>query len=373
MDGNDPTIAAEPSAVPAIAAPRSDTAPAEHATPRPAPERDGLPRAVLAAAGGPLVDLLFPPELRGRLEATVELEQLSDPVDLLRPTARTVDAEILLLGWGAPALDAAALARYPRLRLVAFAGGEAAKAVDAAAADAAGVLRTNAGEANSRPVAEFTLAAILLAGTGAFWAQRVYAREQGFLDREARMSALGNHGTTVGIVGASRIGRQVIGLLQRHDLRILLHDPTLDDAAIRALGCTPVSLPDLMRASEVVSIHAPELPSTRRMISREMLALLRDGGTLVNTSRGSLVDQDALTEEVARGRLLAVLDVTEPDPLPAGHPLFTLPGAFLTPHVSGSLGREISRLGEMVLAEVERYVRGESLRWQERPVQASTM
>ncbi|EWS82305.1 2-hydroxyacid dehydrogenase [Brachybacterium phenoliresistens] len=362
MDGNDPTITAEP-----------PPGASSSSVPSAARERAPRPRAVLSAADGPLIDLLFPAELRRRLEETVALEQHTDPAGLLHPDARTAEAEILLLGWGSPALDATALARFPRLGLVAFAGGEAAKAIDPVAADAAGILRTNAGEANSRPVAEFTLAAVLLAGTGAFWAQRTYAREQAFLDREARMPTLGNHGRTVGIVGASRIGRQVISLLQRHDLRILLHDPTLDPAAIRALGCLPASLPELMRDSEIVSIHAPELPSTRGMISREMLALLPDGATLVNTARGSLVDQDALTEEVASGRLLAVLDVTEPDPLPAGHPLYTLPGAFLTPHVSGSLGRELSRLGEMILAEVERFVRGEPLRWQEGPAAASTM
>ncbi|MGH3490075.1 MAG: NAD(P)-dependent oxidoreductase, partial [Actinopolymorphaceae bacterium] len=89
------------------------------------------------------------------------------------------------------------------------------------------------------------------------------------------------------------------------------------------------------------------------------LAMMRSGATLINTARGRLVDTDALTAELATGRIYAVLDVTHPEPLPADSPLFTMPNVVLTPHIAGSLGREITRMGALAVDELERYARGE--------------
>jgi phosphoglycerate dehydrogenase-like enzyme len=97
------------------------------------------------------------------------------------------------------------------------------------------------------------------------------------------------------------------------------------------------------------------------MIGRNELALMADGATLINTARGSLVDTDALVAELSTGRLRAVLDVTDPEPLPPGHALFSLSGATLTPHIAGSIGNELRRLGHHVVSEVERFVAGGQL------------
>ncbi|MFP3589036.1 NAD(P)-dependent oxidoreductase, partial [Paraburkholderia sp. SIMBA_055] len=94
----------------------------------------------------------------------------------------------------------------------------------------------------------------------------------------------------------------------------------------------------------------PDIASTRGMISARVLAALPDDATFINTARGALVDQDALVSELASGRIRAVLDVTEPDPLPAGHPLFAMPNAYLTPHVAGAMGTEIRDLGRASVA-----------------------
>jgi phosphoglycerate dehydrogenase-like enzyme len=94
------------------------------------------------------------------------------------------------------------------------------------------------------------------------------------------------------------------------------------------------------------------------MLDRDRLALVRDGGVLINTARGALVDHDALADELVSGRLSAVLDVTDPEPLPAGSSLYQLPNVFLTPHIAGSLGNELERLGRIVVEELERLVAG---------------
>lgn len=162
----------------------------------------------------------------------------------------------------------------------------------------------------------------------------------------------------MGIISASRIGRRVIELLQPFDVEILAWDPIADGEALA--GVTWTTLDDLLRRSDVVSLHAPALPETERLIGRRELALIPDGATLINTARASLVDQDALLDELYDERIWAVIDVTDPEPLTPGHPLFSAPNLVLTPHVAGSQGNELLRLGDTALAEAARYAAGEA-------------
>jgi len=172
---------------------------------------------------------------------------------------------------------------------------------------------------------------------------------------------MGNRGKTVGIVGASRIGRLVMERLGSFDLRVLVHDPFLGEPEAAALGAELCGLDDLLARCDVVSLHAPALPSTRHMIDRRRLGLLCDGAVLINTARGALVDHDALTDELVSGRIDAVLDTTEPETLAAESPLYDLDNVFLTPHIAGSQGRETGRMLDLALDELERLVGGEPL------------
>jgi phosphoglycerate dehydrogenase-like enzyme len=172
------------------------------------------------------------------------------------------------------------------------------------------------------------------------------------------------------VVGASRIGRRVIELLAPFDLDLLVSDPYLDAAAARRLGARLVGLDELFARSDVVSLHAPAVPATRGMIGAALLAAMRTGATLINTARGSLVDQDALVEQLRTGRIKAVLDVTEPEVTPADSPLWELPNVILTPHAAGALGNELHRLGAVAVDEVARLVAGEPLR---HPVDPATL
>ncbi|WP_218279236.1 hydroxyacid dehydrogenase [Knoellia remsis] len=276
------------------------------------------------------------------------------------PWNRLASAEAIVTGWGSPFVDAAVLARFDGLRLVAHAAGTLRPYL---APDVwrAGVRVSNAADANAVPVAEFTLATVILAGKRTARYVAAY-RETGELRPDIGDGLwVGNHGLTIGVVGASRIGRLVLERLRALDVRVLVADPflTADDAA--ALGAELVTLPDLLGRSHVVTVHAPELPSTRHLIDADGLAAMPDGAVLVNTARGSLVDTEALLPHVVSGRLDAWLDVTDPEPLPVGHPFFTLPNVVLTPHLAGSLGRESHRLGQVAAAEVARCAAGEAL------------
>jgi phosphoglycerate dehydrogenase-like enzyme len=278
-------------------------------------------------------------------------ERLFDP-DRLRAVADLVPferAEIVLSGWGCPPLDAPLLDRAPHLRAIVHAAGGVKGHVTDACWER-GLLVSTAATANAQPVAEYTLARILLANKAAETLRHEYRAKRAPLDLIGEHPGIGNLDKTVGIVGASRIGRRVIELLRPFDLTVLVHDPYLTDS---------VDLDELLATSDVVSLHAPALPETRHLIDARRLALLEDGATLINTARGALIDQEALTRELVSGRIHAVIDVTEPEVLPGDSPLYDLPNVVLTPHIAGALGTEVQRLGASALAEVERYARGE--------------
>ncbi len=316
------------------------------------------PRVALAMAAD-LPGRLFTAERWERLRALAEL--CDEPVltDFTAASARAVLArtEVLLTGWGCPVLDGAALAAAPRLRAVLHAAGSVRGHIGAAAWERGLRVSTAAG-ANAGPVAEYTVAMILLAGKGVPAAAAAYRRRRERIDLLREFPGVGNHGRRIGLVGASRVGRRVIELLRPHDLEVTVSDPYLDEAEARRLGVRTAELDALLRDSDLVSLHAPLTERTRGLIDGRRLALLRDGAWLVNTARGALVDHPALVRELVRGRISAVLDVTEPDVLPAGSPLFGLDNVVLTPHIAGAQGNELYRLADTVLDELARYAAG---------------
>lgn len=267
------------------------------------------------------------------------------------------DTEILLTSWGAPRLDAALLDRMPRLRAVVHAAGSVQQLVSDELWER-GITVTSAADANAVPVAEYTFATIILAFKRAFVHMRSPSTVLEWRDLvgSARYGSLGR---TVGVVGFSRIGRRVVRMLGQLDgIRILVADPFVSAEAVAEAGAELIPLDDMLGQVDVLSLHAPALPETRHMIGATELAALRDGATVINTARGWILDHDALLAECASGRLDAVLDVTEPDPLPVDAPLRRLPNVALTPHIAGSMGTEARRLADSALDDVETLLRG---------------
>ncbi|MFC8828788.1 hydroxyacid dehydrogenase [Streptomyces sp. NPDC057137] len=316
------------------------------------------PTAVLAM-GAEVAEALFPPGLRRRLTASFAPDPVELNGSLTTPGARAAlaGADILITGWRCPPLTAEVLAAAPRLRAVIHAAGTVKSLVTQAVWER-GVAVSSAADANARPVADFTVAAITLAAKKALpTAARYRDGWPSFAERE------GAYGRSVGIIGASRIGRRVIARLASsgNDTRILLSDPYVSRADAEALGARLCDLDELCRSSSIVSVHAPKLPETHQLLDARRLALVPDGGTVINTSRGTLVDTEALAGECATGRLNAFLDVTDPEPLPPGHALLKLPNVLVTPHIAGAQGSEVSRLGLYAIEEAERWIRGEPL------------
>ncbi|MFE2044421.1 hydroxyacid dehydrogenase [Streptomyces sp. NPDC059477] len=318
-------------------------------------EHPARPRAVCVMNPG-IIDLVLPPDTYARLAALTDLVTIEPWSPATCPDA-LADAEILLTGWGCPRLTADVLARAPRLRAVLHAAGTVKELVSDAVWER-GITVSSAADANAGPVVSYTLALITLA------ARRTLTTAAGYRDDWPDFAGRpGGDGLTVGIIGASRIGRGVIEGLRRADAgyRVLVTDPYVTEDEARRIGAERVELAELCRRSTVVSVHAPLLPETTGLLDARMLALIPDGGALINTARGALVDTEALTEECASGRLETYLDVTDPEPLPPGHPLYSLPNVLLTPHIAGAQGSEVRRLGAYAVEETARWLAGEPL------------
>ena len=309
----------------------------------------------------PSFDAHFDAHRLDRLAELVELGEApwSDGLDSDRARARLAEVEVLLTSWGAPPLTTERLAGAPRLRAVFHCAGS----VRALVTDEVwrrGLLVTSGADTNAVPVAEFTVAMVILAGKKAPFIAAAGLDRAPVADA-ARWGDLSNYRRTVGVVGFSRIGRLVVERLVANleGVRVLVSDPYADPGEVAAAGAELVELATLLPQVEVLTLHAPALPATAGMVGRAELGALPDHATIINTARGSLLDHDALAAECRTGRLFAVLDVTDPEPLPADSPLRSLPTVLLTPHLAGSLGTEVHRLTDRALDDVARWCAGE--------------
>ena len=220
--------------------------------------------------------------------------------------------------------------------------------IDVAAAESRGIRVVNAAEAATTAVAELVLALMLS------MARQVPRADAGMRDGRWLKSEIGGtelRGKYLGIVGLGNIGRRLGRLARALNMNIIGHDVVPIDAEFaRDVGLMKADLDSLLRSSDYVSLHVPLLDSTRHMIGAEKLALMKPTARLINTSRGGIVDEDALYEALESGRLAgAALDVFESEPA-AGHRLAQLDGTVLTPHV-GAMTAEAQALAANVAAE----------------------
>ncbi|ASN21751.1 hydroxyacid dehydrogenase [Arthrobacter sp. YN] len=320
------------------------------------------PLNVALAMGPGVVSRVFP---RRRLETMPSGLRLLSPEPMEEFTSPRslellAETEILITGWNCPRLDAAALAAAPRLTHILHAGGTVKHHVGDECWER-GIEISTAADANSIPVAEYTVAMILLANKRVLQIARKLHSEKTGIEPDQVFPDMGNFGKRVGIIGASRIGKHVIRLLKSYDVQVVVADPFLDDAAAAALGVERGSLEELVATSDVVSLHAPSLPSTRNLLHQGLVASFKPGATFINTARGELVDQDALLRRIEQGDLYAVLDVTSPWVLPADSGFYTHPNVLLTPHLAGSLGMELERMAVSTIEEARRISKGQPL------------
>lgn len=167
---------------------------------------------------------------------------------------------------------------------------------------------------------------------------------------------------TVGLIGFGRIGREVAARLRAFKCAVLVADPIVAPADVERTGCTSVSLDDLLTRAQVVSLHCPSTPATRRLIDRAALAKMRPGALLINVARGDVVDSAALVEALQSGRLGgAALDVFDPEPIPVDHPIRQMSNVILTPHIASASVPAATALRTMAAETEAKALRGEPL------------
>lgn len=272
------------------------------------------------------------------------------------------EVEIIFSGWGAPTFDSNFLESTPNLEAIFYAAGTMKSLLSDEVWDRDLVIST-ANTANAIPVAEYTVSQILFSLKNGWQITRNVRKERHFHFNQYPM--LGAYKRTVGLISLSQVGRKTLELLTPYDLDIVAYDPFVTDEEAKQLGVKLVSLEELFKSSDIVSLHAPLLPETEGMITGELFRSMKQGAAFINTARGAIVREDELIEVFQkREDLTAILDVTHPEPPVSKSPLYEMANVVLTPHIAGSAGSEVARMGKMVTDEAIRYIQNEPLQVQ---------
>ena len=261
------------------------------------------------------------------------------------------DVEVIFSTWGMPALGEDEIRTYfPALREVYYAAGS----VQAFARPFLGcyVRVFSAWGANAVPVAEFTAAQIVLANKGFFQSAAIMKSKKRGVARDYAGSFPGNFEAQVGLIGCGMIGSLVAQMLRAYRLEVLVHDPYLSGERAGELGVTRCSLEALFTRCQTISNHLPDNERTRGMLDYSLFKRMKPNAAFINTGRGAQVVEADLIRAMkeASGRT-ALLDVTHPEPPERGSALYTLPNVILTPHIAGSMGGEVARVGEFMVSE----------------------
>jgi len=267
------------------------------------------------------------------------------------------DADAVITSWDVASLDADVIRAATRLKAMVHMGGSVKRMVSDAAWKS-GLKVFSARSALARDVAETALAFIIV-GMKHIWPLAGHVRNGGWRDSPFWPSRE-LHRNKVGVVGASQVGTHLIELLKPFGPVILVYDPYLTDQRAAELNVERVSMEELARESDVISLHAPSLASTYRMMNAEIFRMMKDDCILVNTARGNLIDEQALIEELKKGRFFAFLDVTDPEPPERDSPLRKLENVVVTPHLAGCI-EDCSHLSTLAVEQLRRFFFGEPL------------
>ena len=269
-------------------------------------------------------------------------------------------AAAVITSWGSPPVTEEHLAVADALEIVGHAAGSV-KTRLAPAGHERGIVLLSAADVIAESVAEYTLWAMLSGQRNLFRYERIMKSERGWRPAQ-EWSGHCLYAKKVGIVAASMVGRRVIALLKPFGCDVMVYDPYLSQEDAHRSGVRRVGLAELFASADIISIHAPITPETRGMITRAHFQSIRDGALFVHTARAWVLDQDALLAELQKNRFNAYIDVFDPEPLPADHPLRDLDNVFLSPHISGHTVENRMRLVEEIARDIERFFNNEPLR-----------
>lgn len=264
-------------------------------------------------------------------------------------------ADCAITSWGCPAFTKTILDQAPNMKAILHAAGSV-KGIIIPEILERGIRVSNATDALGQGVAETALG-LTIVSLKNIW-QLAQTMREGIWSKNGVRELFD---VTVGVIGAGRAGSHFIRLLRQFDVRILVYDPAQSDEQIREIGAHRVSLEKLLKQSDVVSIHAPSIPQTEKMLNQETLSWMKDDAVIINTARGTIIDETALIKELTKGRLWACLDVTHPEPAAVDHPFRSLPNVILTPHLAGAVANGKQRIGRYIVRELELLQKGQTM------------
>lgn len=274
------------------------------------------------------------------------------------------EIRFLFSTWGMCQLSETEIERYfPKLECVFYAAGSVQRF--ARSFLQRGIKVISAWAANGIPVAEYTLAQIILASKGYF--SCLHLPSSGGPLQRADHDFPGNYDMTVGLIGAGMIGRLVIERIHNvlEHIHILVFDPFLPPERAEELGVTLCDLPTLFARSDVISNHLANNPATVGMLNGKLFDAMKPHAVFINTGRGAQVVEPDLVQALKEvPTRTALLDVTFPEPPLEGSPFYDMPNVFLTPHIAGSMGNEVHRMGEYMLEEYRLYAQNKPLRYE---------
>lgn len=262
-------------------------------------------------------------------------------------------ADVAVTSWGTPKLTADILDQAPDLKLILHAAGSV-KPFVTDEIFRRGIRVISSAQVLSRGVSETALGFTLSAAKNFYELNTM--THAGCWDNP-RVTELFD--ITVGIIGFGFAGRHYAELLQNFDVEVIASDPGVSAQEMAKVGVTKVEMEEVFRRSDILSIHAPELPSTYHIVNADSLATMKDGAILINTARGSLVDEAALAQALISGKLkYACIDVTDPEPPLGDSPLRKLSNCILTPHIAGQANNGLRRIGLHCFRQMENALNG---------------
>ena len=305
------------------------------------------------------------------------LNELSIARDLLPPSLEAVYAKhgtpefeaaladaTCLVGFGDGTMDDAFYQRAPKLKLVQLLSAGYDR-VDIAAARKAGVPVCNNGGANSTAVAEHAILLMLAVSRRLVWQHENVAGGRWRGNNASGVKLFEVYGKTLGIVGLGTIGRKTAKIARAMGMHVVYYDVTrLSEEHAEQIGVRFALLEELLKVSDIVSLHVPLLAETKHMINAARLKMMKPSAFLINTCRGPVVDEPALIEALGNGTIAgAGLDVFDQEPPPPDNPLFALPNVTLTAHFAGpTWDTQFSRFRN-AYDNCQRVLRGEKPLW----------
>ncbi len=314
-------------------------------------------KIALIAAATEQRNKIFPQHILDKLAARGELAVNAGgntPEDI-KPVMK--DADVAITSWGSPHITREYLDEAPALKLIIHAAGTVSPIVDDEIWRR-GIRVISSSLAIGQGVAETALALALSASKDFYRLNnQVHA---GCWRENVDRTVVDMVDITFGVIGAGMVGRHLLGLLKCYDIDVVVYDPYVSEEVCASLGARKVELEELLRVSDIVSVHAPSIPETDHMLNADTLKLMKKDAGLVNTARGSIIDEQALYEHMAAGNLrFACLDVTNPEPPAFENPLRKLNNVIMLPHIAGVVNNGLARIGRHVIREMDRFIGGE--------------